>query len=58
MKKQRKDYVNSRRQDADPWAVTQDAAIPDPAIGDANPKHREDFNSLLGAAVKKPEPED
>ena len=58
MKKQRDKYVSSRHQDNDPWAAKQDAAIPDPAIGDANPKHREDFNSLLGAAVKKPAQED
>jgi hypothetical protein len=58
MKKQRDKYVSSRHQDNDPWAAKQDAAIPDPAIGDANPKHREDFNSLVSAAVKKPVRED
>jgi hypothetical protein len=34
--------------------VSLDAAVP-PAT-DVNPTHREDFNSLLGAAAKKPEP--
>jgi len=52
MKQKRKDYVTAQK--ADPWAAVQDAAIPDPAVGDANPKHREDFNSLLDVAVKKP----
>jgi hypothetical protein len=32
--------------------------VPTTPATDGNPKHREDFNSLLGAAVKKPERED
>jgi hypothetical protein len=35
-------------------AASHDSAISDPPATDANPKHREDFNSLLNAAVKKP----
>jgi hypothetical protein len=33
-------------------------AVAVPPSADANPKHREDFNSLLNAAVKTPEQED
>ncbi|MGD0332860.1 MAG: hypothetical protein ABSA90_06330 [Xanthobacteraceae bacterium] len=33
-------------------------AVAVPPASDANPKHREDFNSLLNAAVRKPERED
>jgi hypothetical protein len=54
MQKQRKDHINSQSHLSDPWAASQDSAIPDPATGDANPRHREDFNSLVSAAVKKP----
>jgi hypothetical protein len=39
-------------------AAVSDSAIPVPPASDANPKHREDFNSLLNAAVKKPAQED
>jgi hypothetical protein len=58
MKKQRKDYIGSRPYPSGPWTASQDSAIPSPPTGDANPKHREDFNSLSGAAVKKPARED
>lgn len=59
MKKQRKEYISSRSHSpSDPWVAVQDSAIPDPPTGDANPKHREDFNSLVGAAARKREQED
>ena len=35
----------------------ESASAPAPASG-ANPKHREDFNSLVSAAVRKPESKD
>lgn len=37
-------------------SVPTPESVPPP--NDANPKHREDFNSLLDAAVQKPEPKD
>jgi hypothetical protein len=40
----------------DKSSVAQSFAAP--PVADANPKHREDFNSLLGAAVRKPESKD
>ena len=48
------------------WAVPYDAFIAparedddsecEPALADANPRHREDFNALLGAVVRKRKP--
>lgn len=38
--------------------VSPDSAVVQIPATDENPKHREDFNSLLSAAVKKREPED
>ncbi|MGO9698809.1 MAG: hypothetical protein ACLPX7_06050 [Xanthobacteraceae bacterium] len=58
MKKQRRDYANALKGGSFSTPASQDSAIPDPPIGDANPKHREDFNSLLGEAVQKREPKD
>jgi hypothetical protein len=39
-------------------AGVADSAITPPLASEANPKHREDFNSLLNAAARKPEPKD
>jgi hypothetical protein len=48
-----------RQWDADaaakPDSVERDVS---PPANDENPKHREDFMSLLGAAARKPEPKD
>jgi len=55
MKKKNKEFIQSVLAQR---AASQDSAISDPPSGDANPTHREDFKSLLGAAVKKPVRED
>jgi hypothetical protein len=55
LKKQHKEYTTAVLAQR---AASQDSAIPDPPTGDANPKHREDFNSLVGAAARKRERED
>lgn len=55
MKKQRKDQREKLDRDN---AANQDAAFGEIPASDANPNHREDFNSLLGEAVRKPAQED
>lgn len=45
------------RMEASSPSVSSDAA-PDRRVDVSNPRHREDFNSLLNAAVRKPEPKD
>ncbi len=58
MKKKREEWISAVKLQR---AASQDSAIPpvpEPLTGDANPKHREDFNSLLGAAVKTRESKD
>jgi len=46
------------RRDQSTSRASQDVAGSDLPANDANPKHREDFNSLVGAAVRKPAQED
>jgi hypothetical protein len=41
-----------------PPIASSDAAESSPPANGANPKHREDFNSLVGAAARKPAPTD
>ena len=49
----------ARRKRENPGATLQSAsAVSSPHATDANPKHREDFTSLVGAAARKREPED
>lgn len=52
LKKRRADAIEKKRSES---AAVTDSALPST---DANPKHREDFNSLVGAAAQKRERED
>lgn len=49
---------NSKHRHAEERAATTDSAIPNAQASDENPKHREDFNSLLGAATRKQKSDD
>jgi hypothetical protein len=51
LKKTREEILQKRR---DERAATTDSGISVPVATDENPKHREDFNSLVGAAAQKP----
>lgn len=51
----KKKQAEDRKDGATPDVFDDDDA---PPAGDANPKHREDFNSLVNAAARKREPKD
>ncbi len=54
MKKTRREFLAKREKEN---AATQDSSFPPPVPAtDENPSHREDFMSLVHAAVKKPGP--
>lgn len=55
LKKMRKKVIDQKERNR---AATTDDGFSAPPASDANPKHREDFNSLLTAAARKPERED
>jgi hypothetical protein len=54
--KNRKDYVERHKRGR--AAVQDSAVLASPPASDANPNHREDFSSLLNAAMRKPESKD
>jgi len=55
----RRDPVPKKKRKVKPSASSATSSDQDaPQPTDANPKHREDFNSLVGAAARKPAPKD
>jgi hypothetical protein len=55
LKKRRAEVIRKKKEETS--GVT-DSSFPERHATDANPKHREDFNSLLNAAARKPESKD